>query len=156
MTYTDVSTGTTITTWSPGRWRARRRGIGGFVWVEAHRDASEAVLFRLADQAFVALGHAEALWHTLWFHAISLSSHPTDVEQLVAACYGDADFDDEDDRQQYIAHLRSRDLAAELHRHTSVVEAICAAYRSWRIEPPAVEDIPNWPTWSAWRATLES
>ena len=95
--------------------------------------------------------HAEALWHTLWFHTLSLHTTHRDV---VSADDPDASlFDSDEEREAYNAYQSERDIEAELDRHRRTVAACRDAYRHWGVDLPDDDTVIAHHTYASWRAS---
>ena len=73
--------------------------------------------------------HAEALWHTLWFHTLGV--HATHRDFVSA---GDPD-------------------AEKVERHRRPVAACRDAYRRWGVDLPDDDTVIAHPTYASWRTS---
>ena len=95
--------------------------------------------------------HAEALWHTLWFHTLGVHATHRD---FVSAGDPDAEmFDDDEDREAYNAYQSERDIDAEVERHRRTVAACRDAYRRWGVDLPDDDTVIAHPTYASWRTS---
>lgn len=93
--------------------------------------------------------HAEALWHTMWFHALEADGVHVDIvspDDINTGMFADAAEID-----AYNAWQLSRDIPGEIARHTAVVEACRDAYARWGFEVPPLADIVGYATFDSWR-----
>ncbi len=107
-----------------------------------------ATLARDAEQ------HADALWHTLWFHTLNL--HTMRRDEIGPHDPDASMFDSDEERQAYNAYQAERDIDAETDHHRRVVAACRDAYRRWGIKLPDDDTVIAHPTYASWRAAPSS